>query len=205
MAYFQTKKVKTIPLPVPSEPGYVPPAPPTPPAAEDGEAPEIIRPGLSTASNITLYKCYDENEKVDKTLNNAITFSGALIEDTDILHPTLKLETNADLTQYNYAYIDTTHRYYFMHVICLPDSRFRLVMDVDALTTFKDSMRQCVGVLSRCEDPRHYDEDLNDDKFAIEGGCAIKLSHFHPATGDKYFLQKPTAILVASGGIVSGE
>lgn len=205
MAYFQTKKVKTIPLPIPDEPGYIPPTPPTPPAAEDGDAPEIIRPGLTSASTITLYKVYDENEKVNKSLHSEVSFQIALVEAQDVLEPVVVLETSIDLTQYNYAYIDTLHRYYYMHVVCLPDTRFRLIMNIDVLKSYASGIYGCVGTLNKCEDKRHQDLDISDSEYVYEEGNALKISAFHPQPGETYFLQDPKAILVACGGIGTDE
>lgn len=195
MAYFQTKKVKTIPLPIPDEPGYIPPSPPTPPAAEDGDAPEIIRPGLTSNSTITLYQVTDENEKVDKTLGGTpVVLQGAFVEDTDILNPTVEIESQVDLTQYNYAYINTTHRYYYMHVVLIPTNRFRLVMNIDVLKSYASGIGNCYGILSSTEDSNYYDDDLNDGSYLYDCGNAIKLDVY--ANG---FLEEPANILITVG------
>lgn len=198
MAYFQTKKVKTIPLPVPSEPGYVPPAPPTPPAAEDGEAPEIIRPGLTSNSIITLYQVFDEPIKVDKTLSsNSISLSGAFVEDVDILNPVVKIEApaGANILDYNYAYIDTTARYYYVSAILLPESHVRLIMNVDPLKTWSNGLKMCTGICVKTDDNQYINNDLDDGSFVNEEGVAISIKNFSNS-----FLDSPVNILITAGG-----
>lgn len=203
MAFFNNTKIKTKPFPIPTEPIYHYPDLPEKEYAPDGEYDPLPKPDITSDSTITFYQVTDENEKIDKSLGQGVSFSGSLIEDTDILNPVVVIETSTNLVGYNYAYIDTTNRYYYMHVVCLPDSRFRCIMNVDPLKSFKAAILNCIGTLKKTEDMTHYDLDIYDGDIKVEQGRAIKVSAYHPPDGGTFFLQEPTAILVACGKLSS--
>lgn len=206
MAYFQTRQVKTIPAPIPDTPPYTPPVPPTPPSPGAGSTPNVPRPGLTTNSVVTLYQVADEPQTLNKKLTgNPVSLQCAFVEQQDIMHPSIRVECNTDLTHYNYAYIDTMHRYYYLHPVLLSTNRYRLMMDIDVLMSYKDGIKECVGTLSKCEDSRHTDKNIADSEYIYERGKALKISRFHPVEGGTYFLQKPKAILVACGGVATTE
>lgn len=203
MAYFNNTKIKSGRIPIPDIPPFVPPVIPTPETPESGSVPVLPTPSITDGSIITFYQVTDENERMNKSLGTGVSFSGTLVEDTDILNPVVVIESNVNLVGYNYAYIDTTARYYYMHVVCLPDSRFRCIMNVDPLKSFNDDILNCVGTLRKTEDSKHYDLDIYNGDVKVEQGRAIKISAYHPTVGSSYFLQDPTAILVACGKLSS--
>lgn len=194
MAYFNNTKIKSGRIPIPDIPPYVPPSPPTPEIPEDGSIPVIPTPSITGASTITLYKVADENNKLNKTLGTGVSYQGQIVEDTDILNPTLIIESTYNLADYNYAYIDTTGRYYYMHVVMLPDSRFKLIMNVDVLMSYKDAIKQCNAIISKTEDKRYINEDIDDGSFINQSGIAMKCDVY--ANG---FIENPVDILVTVG------
>lgn len=195
MAYFQTKKVKTIPLPIPDEPGYIPPSPPTPPAAQDGDAPTIIRPGLTTSGTITLYQVADDNSVIDKTLNAGYAINITFTRDIDIMNPVILLEGNVNLADYNYAYIDVLGRYYYISAVnAMPGNHFELIMHIDVLKTYAASIKNVVGVIARQEN--QYNLYLPDPEFKVYANTDKKTLKFskNPFTKTANFL------LTVSGG-----
>lgn len=206
MAFFNPSKVKTKPFPIPSEPIYNYPDVPSEPIAPDGDYEPLPNPTITEDTIITFYQTTDEQEKLNKKLQNPISFSGGFVEDTDILNPVISIESDVyNLALYNYAYINTTDRYYYVNIVCLPDSRFRCMFTVDALMSFKNQIKQLTGTLNKCEDTRHIDEDVQDNEMVTEKGRALKVSVYHPDENQPYFLQIPTAILVACGGIAEED
>lgn len=196
MAYFQTKKVKVIPPPIPDEPGYIPPTPPTPPTPGEGTAPDIVRPGLTTSGVMTLYKVSDDNSVVDKTLNNAYPINITFTRDIDIMNPIILIEGNVNISFYNYAYIDVLGRYYYISAVnASPGNHFEIMMHIDVLKTYSASIKNVIGVISRQEN--EYNLYLPDPEFKVYANTDKKTLKFskNPFTKSANFL------LTVSGGV----
>lgn len=199
MAYFNIFKIKTGKIPIPDTPPYVPPTPPTPVTPESGSVPVTPIPTITGGSVINLYQVTEEKNKLNKTLGTSLNYTAFLVVDEDISTPVIELESANNITNYNYAYIDTTQRYYFVKVVQMPNGYYRLILSIDRLMSFKTGILKCVGTLKKTECEEYANKDLYDGDYKVEQGTAIKLSVFHPEVGQTYFLQNPTAILVACG------
>lgn len=194
MAYFNNTKIKSGRIPIPDTPPFIPPVIPDPDIPESGSTPNIPAPEITGGSTITLYRVADENSKVNKSLGSGISFSGFLVEDTDILNPSLVLESTYNLADYNYAYINTTGRYYYMRPVMLPDSRYRLNMNVDVLMSYKDAIKQCRAIISKTEDSRYINDDIDNGDLINQSGIAMSCKVFSSG-----FLDTPVDILVTVG------
>lgn len=204
MAFFNVFKIKSGKVPIPDIPPYIPPVIPSPDIPEDGSTPLTPVPSITGGSIVTLYQVTDESIKLNKTLGTGINYTAMIVVDCDIAAPILEIESVTNIINYNYAYIDTTQRYYFVKVVCMPNGYYRLILNIDRLMSFKDGIKNCIGTLKKTEDSTHYDLDIYDGDIKVEQGRAIKISAYHPTTGSTYFLQNPTAILVACGKLSSG-
>lgn len=197
MAYFNTKQIKYMPQPLPSEPGYVPPAPPAAPAPQDGSIPDIPRPTFSGLSEVILYTTFDDNNVVDKKLENALSFQIAFKEATEIHSPVILLESNIDLTTFNYCKIAITNRYYYIDSIELvPGNLYRIRMHVDVLMSFKDGIKQMQGIMVKSNDSRYVEMDYNDGSFVNREGNALEIKHFGLG-----FLEQPVYMLQVAGWV----
>lgn len=196
MAFYNTKQTKYTPAPVPSEPGYVPPTPPTPPSPEPGNVPVIPSPVFTGDTTITLYNTYDDNNVIDKTLLSPMSFDISFKMDTSILRPVVLIESATDISSFNYMYIESVNRYYFINSIeYLPGGIYRVSAKVDVLKTFADGIKGMNGIVVKAEDSNYINEDLNDGSFVNQEGAFIQLSIY-----DNGFDEKPTNILVVAGG-----
>ena len=90
---------------------------------------------------ITLCKTADENIKVIKTLSDHITLVGALRSECSILNPTIEIETDLNISNYNYAIINEFGRYYFITDITVINHKlWKLSLKCDVLHTYSDDI-----------------------------------------------------------------
>lgn len=148
---------------------------------------------------ITLYKNNAENVRVDKTnyIEEVLTATGTMREECDVSSPTFVIElpyeedevvsadddsdlladdddvvlTSLELLDFNYAYIPSFRRYYFIRSVTAmtagksPNHLYRLVMVCDELMSFKDHLMDLNGYISRNE--FDYNAIIPDDMMPL--------------------------------------
>ena len=83
---------------------------------------------------IKLYKVYDRENKLNKTLNDELVLTGSLKTKVSVYNPVIMLKSdNFNFSEYNYCYIEDFNRYYFIEDI-----------DINALTLFEMRLREDV-------------------------------------------------------------
>ena len=83
---------------------------------------------------IKLYKVYDRENKLNKTLNDEKVLTGSLKTKVSVFNPVIMLKSdNFNFSEYNYCYIEEFNRYYFIEDI-----------DINALTLFEMRLREDV-------------------------------------------------------------
>ena len=83
---------------------------------------------------IKLYKVYDRENKLNKTLNDELVLTGSLKTKVSVCNPVIMLKSdNFNFSEYNYCYIEDFNRYYFIEDI-----------DINALTLFEMRLREDV-------------------------------------------------------------
>lgn len=102
---------------------------------------------------LILYQNTSENNKLEKTITQVIELSGTLrnsdtgnIESPNIL-------VNADnIPECNYAFIPEYNRYYFVENIrTVRNNLFLFDLSVDSLMSFKDDIKNLVGIVENNE------------------------------------------------------
>lgn len=120
---------------------------------------------MAGSITIDLYNVSDDNEKVDKTLGTAKSFTNCSIkEQTDVTNITLRIQTTDNLSAYNYAYVDEYGRYYFIDRIeTTPTGYWVLSCRCDVLMSFKNQILSLKGTVTRSESL--YNAYLNDSEY----------------------------------------
>lgn len=86
--------------------------------------------------NITLYVNSSEKYKIGKTLTAVANLEGSIKGESSIINPVILIEYN-DPTAFNYVYIDTFGRYYFVNdVVVVRNNLLRVSLTVDVLESF---------------------------------------------------------------------
>lgn len=94
---------------------------------------------------------------VDKTdyLTNTTDFEGVLNAQFDVLRPVVRFRTTTPVT-FNYAYIESLGRYYFVDNIKQDGNVCSVSFSVDVLHTYKDKIKQLQAVLVEGENVNGY-------------------------------------------------
>lgn len=101
---------------------------------------------------IILYNNASEPNTINKTISNALTLSGALLEESSIYNPKFRICSNSDLSQYNYCYIPEFARYYFISEIVIErNGIYNISTKCDVLESFKEKILELEGVIGRQE------------------------------------------------------
>lgn len=114
---------------------------------------------------IVLQNNKSEQNKIGKNIDNILTISGVLKDETSILSPSILVNADLDaLTSANYMTIDSFGRKYF--ITDIKSIRRGLVQingRCDVLETYKDYIKQQVAVIARQENK--WNLYLNDSIF----------------------------------------
>lgn len=96
---------------------------------------------------IKLYSCTDSRDTLNKTLTRETTINNArLIDDTQLLNPMLRLETNP--SSYQLVYISTFDRYYFIESYKKVNTYYEVYLSEDYLTSYKSEISSQVALIS---------------------------------------------------------
>ena len=101
--------------------------------------------------NIVLYVNNSEQNKINKSLSNPVTFTGVLKEETNIINPVILMEVDNPYN-YNYAFIPEFNRYYFIsNITSVNNKMWRISLKVDVLESFKNEIMASSAILSDTE------------------------------------------------------
>lgn len=102
------------------------------------------------AINVILGNTPNDNNTLTKAFTNTNTYSCELIAECDILQPSILTSTNANLSTFNYARIDTFGRYYYIKKITVVNAGLWLVdLSVDVLMSYNSQIKALPCVLER--------------------------------------------------------
>lgn len=101
--------------------------------------------------NITLYNYSGNPKTVSKSLSGGTTYTGHLHSRTNDLKMSVALSgaTWATIGGANYAYVDTTGKYYFVESKELDNNEIVLNLKQDVLKTFSTGIRASSGTVAR--------------------------------------------------------
>lgn len=117
------------------------------------------------AITINLYTISDDRDHIDKTLGTPTSYTNCVIkEQVSVQDPVIRIQSEDNLSGYNYAYIERYGRYYFINRIeTTPDRFWVLHMHSDVLMSRKTQIRALKGTVNRSESL--YNFYLNDGQF----------------------------------------
>lgn len=147
--------------------------------------------------DITFYYNNSERQAINKNLSGGITFSGALRNECSIETPEFMIEA-VDPILYNYCYIPSFGRYYFIeNVDSVRTNLWRVHCRVDVLMSFKDAILNLNVIIS--DDTSPDDEQyMSGDVWATTVKTKTDVINFPSG-----LLDSGEYILITSGGIAS--
>ena len=125
--------------------------------------------------SLTLFNSIAEKKKVDKTneLTNSNVIYGYLRKGTSITNPIIEVELNS-FPNYNYAFISTFKRYYFItDIIVLRTNLYQINLKVDVLMSFQTVLKDREVIVDRQE--FNFNDYLVDDKVPCETKPIIEV------------------------------
>ena len=136
---------------------------------------------------VNLYVTTSDRNKLNKALGSAVSFDCVLKEQSDVLHPVIRVNTSSNLSGYNYARIERYGRYYYIEKIeTTPNHFWEITMTVDPLMTYKDYIERVSGTITRSE--TIFDAYLNDPNYNAESYRKYVTKRFPTAVDDDCFI-----------------
>jgi len=137
---------------------------------------------------INLMNNQEELNKINKNPASVISLFGNLREETSIIDPVILVEYNGALTNVNYMYIGTFHRYYFITKIeSVRTGLWRIYAHCDVLKTYAQGILGCQCVVARNEN--NFNLLLNDSYFKVYSNPRVQIANFPGKfTGESYVL-----------------
>lgn len=97
---------------------------------------------------IKLYRTRSEKNSISKSLQSELSLEGTLRDETSIKNPVLRVVGDTSIVSYNYVYIESFSRYYFVNdIISVRTGLWELYLTVDVLMSFKAEILGCVGII----------------------------------------------------------
>ena len=97
---------------------------------------------------IKTYNYNGEPNRVNKTLQENEEYTGVLNSTVNILEPVIRFRTTNVVT-FNYVYIESLHRYYFVSEIQQNGDICTVYLRTDVLMTYKDKILDSIGTLTK--------------------------------------------------------
>ena len=136
---------------------------------------------------IKLYKVYDEENKLNKTLNSELVLTGSLKTKVSVFNPIIMLKSvNFNFLEYNYCFIEDFNRYYFIEDIEINAlTLFEIRLREDVLMSFNSDIKNMTVQISESSNPNSnfIDCKMSDKKELIQ---SIDLENPFSQTGFLY-------------------
>lgn len=151
--------------------------------------------------DIKLRKCTSENNKIDKDFvpEVDITLNGTFKNSVDVIDPVIQIQTNTNLSEYNYVEISTLGRKYFMSPTVDNNKLWTLTCHVDVLDTYADGIKACEALIHRTAADSKIDYYYNDSSLYAEQRSAVTYHTFKKGNDDAT-LGTDTYYLIVAGG-----
>ena len=146
--------------------------------------------------SVTLGKTSSEKTALDKVITNTTSYSGTLLNNTNVINPSIVLKVGADdIATYNYMEIAAFNRKYFItEIMALTETTCLVSGHVDVLSTYKVEIRANEGIIGRSE--TRYNLFIDDGLFKVDSKTIIQTKKF---TGGGKFQTTPGIALVTVG------
>lgn len=151
--------------------------------------------------DIKLRKCTSENNKIGKSFISAddITLNGTFKNSVDVLNPVIQIQTDTNLSSYNYVEIDTLGRKYFMTPTVDNNKLWTLSCHVDVLDTYEAGIKACTGLAQRTAASEKINYYINDGSLYTEQREVIEYFTFKK-DGEPATLGNESYYLLVAGG-----
>lgn len=149
--------------------------------------------------NIVLYKTLSERERLNKTLTNDLTLTGTLRNESSVINPSFIIE-NANVSEYNYCYIQEFGRYYFINnITSIRYNLWKIDCSVDVLMSFKQQILDLDVIVS---DLSYGERDESTYVLGSQWATTVKTKT-DVLVFPNGLLETGEYILITSGGVAT--
>lgn len=110
------------------------------------------------------------------TWPDGFTLTGNLREDCDVVDPVIEIETESNISNFNYAYIPDFGRYYFMRPENTGAKFWRLNMHTDVLNSWPTQLKACECIVAINEN--RFNMYLPDSNYKAYQNDKILINRF---------------------------
>ena len=143
---------------------------------------------------LKLYRCSDENERVDKSPTLLRTVSGKAKDSVSITRPVFIIET-ISVNGLNYLYCTEYGRYYYItDIVTMTGNRIALHCKCDVLMSFRSQIRSCTAIINKQEGEDKSSKYIDDGSYVTQCNEVIQAIEFPNA------LNGEQTILITAGG-----
>lgn len=148
--------------------------------------------------DIKLYYNSSPNNKLAKSLHSETVFQGSLRDSSRIIYPEVLIEAQ-NIVDFNYAYIPSFNRYYYITEIESYRTNLWIVrMKVDVLQSYKNDILDLNGILESTEEYKG-NNYLSSDSWVSTVKAKTDILSFSNG-----LLDSGEYILITAGGIGGG-
>ncbi|MBO7734446.1 MAG: hypothetical protein J6S67_17910 [Methanobrevibacter sp.] len=110
-----------------------------------------------------------EKRQLDKSVSYAVSVSGTLRNETNVVNPTILVQANiSTLAGCNYMSIPAFHRVYFItDVRAITDKLCEVSGHCDVLSTYKDGIRTNTAIVGRSATQGNWNLLMNDTQIKL--------------------------------------
>ena len=124
---------------------------------------------------VTLYT-FSKRENSTAQPSGGTQFDCVLKAPTSIINPTIELHAS-DISAYNYAYISSFGRYYFMSdITSIANNLWSITLEVDAMATYKTQIGSSTEYVLRSAS--NYDGDIVDSLYPTKGNTDLVIGDY---------------------------
>lgn len=170
---------------------------------DDGSSAPNVTPAVTGNKVIVLLHNKSEKNVIGKTFTSGtgsrLKIEGNTFFNQSILSPVFIIPATEVYT-YNYAYVPTLHRYYYItDIVALENNMLEIHMQVDALQSFKTEIMACKAICARSEWRNNY--LINDGAMMVKQPQIVKTIQFVKGNQKFSFLRGEAGfvLVVASG------
>lgn len=138
---------------------------------------------------IKLYKYNSPNDYINKDLTGEKSYNGTFRNEVSVLDPIFEIESTDNLSTYNYCYIASLNRYYYItNIVAVTNKLWRIFCHVDVLMTYKPQILAHDAIIARQQNS--WNLFLNDgNTFKVQQDARIIQKEFpNGFTGGTYVL-----------------
>ena len=149
---------------------------------------------------INLFRCNAERNRVIKTnyISNRFVLDGTLRSSSSVTNPVIVIEKESNPIDYdyNYMYISSFGRYYFIDdIVSVNNKLWEIHASVDVLYSFADEILSNSAIIEKSENNANANLYLDDGSFVMDSRLFNTLIEFPGG-----FNNNGSNILICAGG-----